>query len=123
LATLEAGEAVPSTDEVSSDITVIVDSALGGHVHSIAILGELIAQRDETVDQTGDWNVKGRLNLTQQMNQYFSHCGRAEFRGETPKELMFGWIVRTAIPEASVSILGWKRYSITQMKRTSDFKF
>jgi hypothetical protein len=123
LATLEAGQSVPSTDEVSSDITAIVNTALTGHEHSIVTLGELVAQRDETVDQTGDWNVKGRINLTNAMNQYFGHCARAEFRGETAKELMFGWIVRTAIPEASVSILGWKRYSITQKKRSSDFKF
>jgi hypothetical protein len=123
LATLEAGQSVPSTDNTNSSILEALEAALTGHEHSTTVLGELVAQRNEMVDSEGDWNVKGRINLTKAFQKYFAHCARAEFRGETAKELMFGWIVRTAVPENSVSILGWKRYSITQIKRGSDFKF
>jgi hypothetical protein len=123
LATLEAGQSIPATDEVTPNVVAAIDAALSGHEHSTTILAELVAQRNETVDQSFDWNVRGRINLTKAFRKYFGHCARAEFRGETPKELMFGWIVRMAVPESTISILGWKRYSITQIKRGSDFKF
>jgi hypothetical protein len=123
LATLEAGQSIPATNAATFDPKDIIESGLAGHEHSVVILAELVAQRNETVDSVLDWAAKGKINLTKAIRQYFGHCSRAEFRGETAKELMFGWICRQAVPESAMSILGWKRYSISQIKRTSDFKF